>query len=164
MYLLKKIRYNPRHEIEPAPGPCYITSSWSGQVQFGLNTDGSPDLWSRFPYLIAVIMEKGLVKAKMDIKELTDRMHVFVQSKGWYENDSKRPQTPRNIAISLSLEVNEVLEHFQWGGEIMDQDELASELADVTLYLLQLASISGVDLEQAVLQKLDINASRDWDS
>lgn len=100
----------------------------------------------------------------MDIKELTDRMHVFVQSKGWYENDSKRPQTPRNIAISLSLEANEVLEHFQWGGEIVDQDELASELADVTLYLLQLASISGVDLEQAVLQKLEINASRDWDS
>jgi len=40
----------------------------------------------------------------MDIKELTERMHAFVRSKGWYEPDSSRPQTPRNLAISLSLE------------------------------------------------------------
>jgi hypothetical protein len=49
----------------------------------------------------------------MDIKDLTERMHAFVFSKGWYEPDSRRPQTPRNLAISLSLEANEVLEHFQ---------------------------------------------------
>ncbi len=100
----------------------------------------------------------------MDIKELTNHMHAFVESKGWYEPDSKRPQTPRNIAISLSLEANEVLEHFQWGGEIKDHGELASELADVSLYLLQLAWISGIDLEKAILEKLEINASRNWDS
>ena len=52
----------------------------------------------------------------MELKELTERMHVFVRSKGWYEPESKRPQTPRNLAISLSLEANEVLEHFQWQG------------------------------------------------
>ena len=100
----------------------------------------------------------------MDIRELTERMHAFVRSKGWYEPDSPRPQTPRNLAISLSLEANEVLEHFQWGAELKDKEALASELADVTLYLLQLASISGIDLEQAVLKKLETNASRDWDS
>jgi 8-oxo-dGTP diphosphatase len=99
----------------------------------------------------------------MDITDLTDRMHSFVRSKGWYETDSKRPQTPRNLAISLSLEANEVLEHFQWREELKERDELASELADVTLYLLQLASVSGIDLEQAVLDKLRTNASRQWD-
>jgi NTP pyrophosphatase (non-canonical NTP hydrolase) len=99
----------------------------------------------------------------MDIKELTERMDAFVHSKGWYDPGSKRPQTPRNLAISLSLEANEVLEHFQWGGDIKDQGELAGELADVALYLLQLASISGIDLEQAILKKLEINASRAWD-
>jgi NTP pyrophosphatase (non-canonical NTP hydrolase) len=100
----------------------------------------------------------------MDIKQLTEAMNTFVRSKGWYEPESKRPQTPRNLAISLSLEANEVLEHFQWQGELNNRDDLASELADVTLYLLQLASVSEIDLEQAVLQKLEINDSRSWEN
>ncbi|MGD0750151.1 MAG: nucleotide pyrophosphohydrolase [Anaerolineales bacterium] len=99
----------------------------------------------------------------MDIKDLTERMHLFVRSKGWYEPDSRRPQTPRNLAISLSLEANEVLEHFQWQADLKGRDEFASELADVGLYLLQLASVSGIDLEQAILKKLETNASRTWD-
>ena len=99
----------------------------------------------------------------MDIKDLTERMHAFVRSKGWYEPDSRRPQTPRNLAISLSLEANEVLEHFQWQADLQDREEFAGELADVALYLLQLASVSGIDLEQAILKKLAINASRSWD-
>jgi NTP pyrophosphatase (non-canonical NTP hydrolase) len=99
----------------------------------------------------------------MDIQELTQAMHHFVESKGWYAPDSRRPQTPRNIAVSLSLEVAEVLEHFQWGDEAANRDQLAGELADVTLYLLQLSSILKIDLEQAVLEKLRINQSRTWD-
>jgi NTP pyrophosphatase (non-canonical NTP hydrolase) len=99
----------------------------------------------------------------MDILDLTRKMDAFVHTKGWYLADSRRPQTPRNLAISLALESNEVLEHFQWGEEIKDRIELANELADVALYLLQLASVAGVDLEKAILNKLDINAARKWD-
>ena len=100
----------------------------------------------------------------MDIKELTARMHELVESKGWYAADSKRPQTPRNLAVSLSIEAAEILEHFQFSEDFKDKDELAGELADVTLYLLQLASVTGIDLEQAVLKKLEINQSRQWDT
>jgi NTP pyrophosphatase (non-canonical NTP hydrolase) len=99
----------------------------------------------------------------MDIKELTKRMHDFVQTKGWYEENSQRPQTLRNLAISLNLEASEVLEHFQWGSELKDPDALSGELADVALYLLQIASIAGIDLEQAILQKLERNFKRTWD-
>jgi NTP pyrophosphatase (non-canonical NTP hydrolase) len=99
----------------------------------------------------------------VDLKELTKKMHDFVRTKGWYDPGSKRPQTPRNLAISLSLEANEVLEHFQWQENLKDKDDFASELADVALYLMQLASVSGIDLEKAILKKLEINASRDWD-
>jgi NTP pyrophosphatase (non-canonical NTP hydrolase) len=99
----------------------------------------------------------------MDIQDLTQKMHEFVSSKGWYAADSLRPQTPRNMAISLSLEANEVLEHFQWTDVVQNQDELAGELADVALYLLQLASVSGIDLEQAILDKLKVNYTRQWD-
>jgi NTP pyrophosphatase (non-canonical NTP hydrolase) len=97
----------------------------------------------------------------MDLKELESEMHRFVTAKGWYAPDSPKPQTPRNLAISLALEAAEILEHFQWG-ESADADALAGELADVALYLLQLASISGVDLEQAILDKLAENYGRQW--
>jgi 8-oxo-dGTP diphosphatase len=97
----------------------------------------------------------------MDIQQLTEKMHDFVRSKGWYEANSKRPQTPRNLSISLALEAAEILEHFQWNEEF-DQDELAGELADVALYLLHLASIAKIDLEEAILKKLEINARREW--
>ena len=99
----------------------------------------------------------------MDIKELTEEMHRLVRSKGWYAEDSKRPQTPRNLAISLAVEAAEILEHFQFREQAKDRNELADELADVALYLLQLASITGIDLEQAILNKIEINKSREWD-
>jgi NTP pyrophosphatase (non-canonical NTP hydrolase) len=98
----------------------------------------------------------------MNIQQLTEKMHAFVRSKGWYEADSQRPQTPRNLSISLALEAAEILEHFQWN-EDFDKKELAEELADVALYLLQLSSITGIDLEQAILKKLEMNSKREWD-
>jgi NTP pyrophosphatase (non-canonical NTP hydrolase) len=99
----------------------------------------------------------------MDLAELTQHMHDFVRAKGWYAPDSPRPQTPRNIAVSLCIEAAEVLEHFQWNGDLQDRAALAAELADVMLYLLQLASVSEIDLQQAVLDKLAVNYSRTWD-
>lgn len=99
----------------------------------------------------------------MNIKELTEEVHRLVHSKGWYEADSRRPQTPRNLAISLAVEAAEILEHFQFRESAKDQEELAGELADVALYLLQLASVAGIDLEQAILNKIEINKTRNWD-
>jgi len=99
----------------------------------------------------------------MDISELTQAMHKFVSTMGWYEQDSPRPQTLRNLAISLNLEASEVMEHFQWDESLKDQQTFSDELADVMLYLLQLASLSGIDLEKAVITKLEKNYHRKWD-
>lgn len=99
----------------------------------------------------------------MDIQQLSDEMRRFVTAKGWFAADSPRPQTPRNIATSLAIEAAEVLEHFQWNEQPADRAELASELADVALYLLQLASLCEIDLEQAVLAKLKKNYGRTWE-
>ena len=98
----------------------------------------------------------------MDLKELEQRMHRFVAAKGWYASNSPKEQSPRNLAMSLTIEAAEVLEHFQWRAEARDPEALAGELADVALYLLQLASVSGIDLEQAILAKLASNADREW--
>lgn len=100
----------------------------------------------------------------MDIKQLTQVMQDFVTEKGWYQSDSPRQQTPRNIAISLSLEASEVLEHFQWHETSPQPQHLSGELADVMLYLLQLAHLCDIDLERAVMDKLAANYRREWDS
>jgi NTP pyrophosphatase (non-canonical NTP hydrolase) len=99
----------------------------------------------------------------MDIKELTRAMDEFVAAKGWYAPESPRRQTQRNIAISLCLESAEVLEHFQWEENSSNPAELPGELADVALYLLQLARLSNIDLEQAIMDKLALNYQRHWD-
>lgn len=98
----------------------------------------------------------------MELKDLEKRMHQFVASKGWYEPDSPKPQSPKNLAISLVLEAGEVLEHFQWRDDVRDQEALAGELADVALYLLQIASLTDIDLEEAILRKLAVNQTREW--
>jgi len=99
----------------------------------------------------------------MDLKQLTAEMHRFVEAKGWYASDSPKPQTPRNLATSLAVEAAEVLELYQWSERGGPSEALASELADVTLYLLQLASLSGIDLERALLEKLRANYARSWE-
>ena len=91
-------------------------------------------------------------------------MADLVHAKGWDNPlSTKRPQTLKNLAISLSLEANEVLELFQWSDELKDKETLAEELADVALYLLQLAQVGGIDLEQAILNKVNRNHERTWD-
>ena len=85
----------------------------------------------------------------MEISEITKRMNEFVSLKGWYGKESAKPQTKRNLAISLSLEANEVLEHFQWQEEPRDKE--------------MFASISGIDIEHAILDKLEVNSEREWD-
>jgi NTP pyrophosphatase (non-canonical NTP hydrolase) len=98
----------------------------------------------------------------MDLQQLTEEMDRMVRAKGWYAEDSKRPQTPRNLAISLAVEAAEILEHFQFQQDAKDKNELAGELADVALYLLQLALVSEIDLEKAILDKIEINRTREW--
>jgi len=99
----------------------------------------------------------------MNLSELSKAMTDFVDGQGWTRAESPRPQTARNLAISLCLEAAEVLEHYQWQAEAHDRGALAAELADVALYLLQLAKVCDIDLEQAILAKLKVNAGRQWE-
>ena len=92
-----------------------------------------------------------------DVQELQAALRRFAEERDWGQF-----HTPKNLAASLSIEAAEVLEHFQWRPDARDRDALAGELADVALYLLQLASVSGIDLEQAILDKLRLNHDREW--
>lgn len=97
-----------------------------------------------------------------DLAQLTQLMHEFVDAKGWYQENSIHPQSPKNIAISLVLESSEVLEHFQWTNELSNPEDLSGELADVALYLIQLAHLCDINLEEAILKKLEQNYHRNW--
>ena len=99
----------------------------------------------------------------MEIRELTQKMHELVAAKGWYCQDSPKQQTIRSLAISLAIEAAEVLEHVQWEESPGNKTELADELADVGLFLLQLAHIAEIDLEEALLNKLAHNHQRSWE-
>jgi NTP pyrophosphatase (non-canonical NTP hydrolase) len=100
-----------------------------------------------------------IVMNDMTLDKLTDAMNRFVADMGWYDADSPCQQSPRNIAVSLTLEASEVLEHFQWG-DGAKPEMLAEELADVALYLLQLAYLMDIDLEEAIMDKLAVNYRR----
>ena len=93
------------------------------------------------------------------LREIQAEMDEFVGARGWYEPDSEKPQTPANLAASISIEAAEVLECFQWTGAA-DQTEVAAELADVVLYAAQLANVLGVDLDSALDNKLQSNRDR----
>lgn len=95
------------------------------------------------------------------LSQVSQAMTEFVETKGWYRSDSARPQTPRNLAMSLAIEIGELLECFQWS-ESAALDQVEDELADVMLYAVQLANVLRVDLEKAVLRKLEKNRHRQW--
>lgn len=95
------------------------------------------------------------------IRILANQVHAMCRAHGWYDTDSPYAQTPRNIAVSVAMEAAEVLEHFQWGDDY-DRDALAGELADVAMYLFQLADLVDVDLAQAIEDKIAVNMTRRW--
>lgn len=83
------------------------------------------------------------------------------------ERDWAPYHTPKNLAMALSGEAGELIEHFQWlsAEQSASLDEttreaVALEMADVLLYLIRLGDVLGVDLADAARRKMRINAER----
>lgn len=97
----------------------------------------------------------------MDLVDLTRILIEFRDKRGW-----KRYHTPRNLAISAAIELGEMLELFQWKDdrEIEEQlknesyrERVGEEISDVIIYLLILAHECGIDVERALLSKIEKN-------
>ena len=97
----------------------------------------------------------------MNLNDLIHEADLLVQAKGWYKEGSDKPQNARNLTISLVLEAAELLECFQWT-ENADKSRVSEELADVMIYVAQIANVMNIDLDQAVVQKLNVNKNRKW--
>lgn len=82
------------------------------------------------------------------------------------ERDWNKFHQPRNLLLAMVGEVGEVSELFQWKGEVAEglpdwseaeREQLAHELSDVLIYLVELAEKCRVDLPRAVLKKMALN-------
>ena len=95
-----------------------------------------------------------------DLEALTKRISEFAHVRDW-----EKFHTPRNLVLALTGEVGELAAEFQWVGEHdqLERDHIervAAELADITIYLLRLAQVLGVDLGESVVRKIDQNEIR----
>lgn len=93
------------------------------------------------------------------LDQLARRLQAFAQARDWGQFHS-----PKNLASALIVEAGELLEHFQWLTEDQSRNldaakkqEVAMEMADVLLYLIQMSNELGVNLVEAAQQKIDLN-------
>lgn len=98
----------------------------------------------------------------MQFDSLQQELRTFAEQRDWVQFHS-----PKNLAMALSVEASELVEIFQW----LSQDEsqnlsseqleaVAQEIADVQIYLARIADVLGVNVEQAVAAKLDLNRQK----
>jgi len=95
-------------------------------------------------------------------KKLTDKIVAFRDARDW-----KQFHNPKDMALSLSLEASEVLEHFQWKSpeEIEEylkknKTEVGKELADVLYWVLLMSHDLGIDIDKISEIKLKENAKK----
>jgi len=100
--------------------------------------------------------------ARDSLLNLRDALREFSAERDWGKFHS-----PKNLAIALSVEAAELLEHFQWISDADSADmtpatrtKVGEELADVLIYLVQLADKLDVDLTKAANEKLQQNAEK----
>ena len=94
--------------------------------------------------------------------KLRDELRQFAADRDW-----EQFHTPKNLAIALSVEAGELLEHFQWlttdESQRLPADKSSAirlEMADVLLYLIRLADRLGIDLAASAFDKIAINAKK----
>jgi len=98
------------------------------------------------------------------LSDLRRRIAEFAAAREW-----EQFHTPKNLSMSIAIEAAELMEHFQWLSNRDSQaaveqaerrDEIADELADVVIYILELANVMELDVSSAVLKKLARNEER----
>ncbi len=99
---------------------------------------------------------------RSSVELLRDRLRRFADEREWQQF-----HTPKNLAMALSAEAAELLEHFQWltpeQSASLDAPAklaVADEIADVLLYLIRLADVMQIDPLAAAQRKLRINARK----
>ncbi|XP_076004075.1 glutamyl-tRNA(Gln) amidotransferase subunit B, mitochondrial [Genypterus blacodes] len=105
--------------------------------------------------------ERFTFSAEPTVEDIRRMQAEFTDERDWNQFHQ-----PRNLLLAMVGEVGEVSELFQWRGEVAEglpdwsdseREQLAHELSDVLIYLVELAEKCRVDLPRAVLQKMALN-------
>ena len=106
--------------------------------------------------------ESDAISQSNRLDALRDELRRFAADRDWDQF-----HTPKNLAIALSVESAELLEHFQWLTPEESQHlptervhEIRLEMADILLYLVRLADRLGIDLAASAFEKIAINAKK----
>jgi dCTP diphosphatase len=100
----------------------------------------------------------------MNFKNIRKRLAEFSGERNWDQF-----HTPKNLSMALSAETAELLEIFQWLTDeqakqiVQNEKEMAlikQEVADVFIYLIRLVDKLGIDIEKAVLDKIEQNEKK----
>jgi dCTP diphosphatase len=96
------------------------------------------------------------------LEDLRSAIRAFIEERDWQQFHS-----PKNLAMALSVEVAEVVEHFQWLTEEQSRSlspkklaEVREEIGDVMIYLTELADKLGIDPVEAAKAKVAINGQK----
>jgi dCTP diphosphatase len=107
---------------------------------------------------------KPLKDATTTVAELRERVLAFVREREWEQFHS-----PKNLSMALAAEAGELMEHFLWTESAASaavardpkrREKIEDEIADVVIYALEFANISGIDLAAAVEAKMAKNARK----
>ena len=88
-------------------------------------------------------------------KETIDRIRKFKEDRDWSQFHS-----PANLAKSISIEANELLECFQWDEENYDREHVIEELADVIVYCQDMLDVLELDVDEIVNDKMEMNEKK----
>lgn len=88
-------------------------------------------------------------------QETRERIRKFVADRDWGQFHS-----PANLAKSISIEANELLECFQWSDDDYDLSHVKEELADVITYCVDMVDRLGLDVDEIINSKMDRNEAK----
>ena len=88
-------------------------------------------------------------------QETIDRIRQFTEDREW-----EQYHTPANLAKSISIEANELLECFQWSDTDYDLDHVKEELADVLVYCRNMLDCLGLDEDAIIMSKMAKNEAK----
>jgi NTP pyrophosphatase (non-canonical NTP hydrolase) len=94
-------------------------------------------------------------KMNKDLEEILNKLIKFRDERDW-----RQFHTPENLAKSISIEANELLENYQWGSQNADLENIKEEVADIFGYLLLLCKELEIDLIDVANKKIVKNAKK----
>ena len=105
-----------------------------------------------------------MTDAETTLSEIKERVLAFARERDWEQFHS-----PKNLSMAIAAEAAELMEHFLWQSPEQSRTDLMEaalkakveeELADVLIFAIEFANVSGIDLSRAITQKMKRNAEK----